>query len=241
VVNRHDRPAEVDASFRVAGRQPELWDPVTGDRRDAKAFRQRQRRTIVPLSLPANGSIFVLFRRAIPLDATGPAERNFEAMRTVAEVEGSWQVRFDPQWGGPESVQFARLTDWSNHPDIGIRYYSGTAVYSTTFDFPESLEGRERRIMLDLGEVKNIAEVKLNDRALGVVWTEPFRVEITDDVRLTGNQLVVHVTNLWPNRIIGDQHLPPDRRYTHTNIAKFKADSRLLPSGLLGPVTVLSQ
>jgi hypothetical protein len=142
--------------------------------------------------------------------------------------------------GGPESVRFEGLIDWTSHPEVGVRYYSGTAAYSTSFDFPEAPHGRDRRVMLDLGEVKDVAEVKLNDRSLGVVWTKPFRVDITDVVRPTDNRLVVYVTNLWANRIIGDQHAPPDRRYTRTNITKFKADSPLRPAGLLGPVTLLA-
>ncbi len=240
VANRRERPIEAEASFRVAGRQPELWDPVTGDRREAHAFRQREQRTIVPLRLPPNGSIFVLFRRAISPEASGPAGHNFDALQRVADVTGPWQVSFDPKWGGPESVRFERLIDWTSHPEAGIRYYSGTATYNTRFDFPGAPRGRDRRIMLDLGEVKDVAEVKLNDRTLGVVWTKPFRVEITDVVRPTDNRLVVHVINLWPNRIIGDQRAPPDRRYTRTNITKFKADSPLRPAGLLGPVTLLA-
>jgi hypothetical protein len=243
VTNRGRREVEVDASFRITSRQPELWDPVTGRVADAMAFSQGAGRTDVPLTLPAGGSAFVVFRRPIEADAYGNAKSNDPKLDAVAVIEGPWQVTFDSRWGGPsDPVEFAELDDWSRRPEDAIRYYSGTATYRTPFNAPVDLatgpDGRQ--VVLDLGRVENIASVTLNGEPLGVAWTEPFRVDATEHLRPGRNELVIEVTNLWPNRLIGDARRPRDERLTATNITKFKHDSPLLPSGLLGPVALLA-
>jgi hypothetical protein len=146
-------------------------------------------------------------------------------------------VRFDPGWGGPAAVEFQKLESWTSRSEPGIRYYSGTATYVKRFDVPNIVRGR--RLSLDLGAVANVAAVRLNGRNLGVVWTEPFQVDITALFRRAGNILEVRITNLWPNRLIGDAALPPAERITHTNIG-FDPRAPLLESGLLGPVRILA-
>ena len=131
----------------------------------------------------------------------------------------------------------ARLASWTGNADPGIRYYSGTATYTGRFPLPERLDASQP-LYLDLGDVREIAEVRVNGQNLGILWKKPFRVALGAAARTGWNQLEVAVTNLWPNRLIGDQQLPPEKRLTRTNITKFKADSPLLPSGLLGPVTI---
>jgi hypothetical protein len=168
-------------------------------------------------------------------DAHGTATRNFPVYKNDQELSGPWTVSFDPKWGGPAKAEFAELVSWTRRTEEGVRYYSGTATYRKSFDLPAPLLNRQRRIALDLGEVKHVAQVRLNGKDLGVVWTKPFRVEITGAVKPSGNQLEIDVVNLWPNRIIGDAALPPERRFTRTNIT-FKKDDPLLESGLLGPV-----
>jgi hypothetical protein len=160
----------------------------------------------------------------------------------VQDLAGPWDIQFDPAKRGPaEAVRFDKLVSWSARPEPAIQYYSGAAVYRTTFDLPtgEQSTGGEQRWWIDLGAVKNVAAVKLNGKELGVSWTEPFRVEMTGHVLPKGNELAVEVTNLWPNRLIGDRHLPRDERQTRTNIRKFTEDSPLLESGLLGPVRLM--
>ena len=146
-------------------------------------------------------------------------------------------MSFDPKWGGPERAEFPELISWTQRPEQGIKYYSGKATYRKTFELPQGLRGARTRMALDLGEVKNLAQVRLNGKYLGVLWTKPFRVEITAAVKPAANVLEVDVVNLWPNRIIGDAALPPERRLTRTNI-NYKKDDPLLESGLLGPVTL---
>ncbi len=144
-------------------------------------------------------------------------------------------MSFDPKWGGPASAEFPKLLSWTVRPEDGIKYYSGTATYRKSFDLPPALQGAHARVALDLGEVKYAAQVRLNGKDLGPLWTKPFRVEITDAVKPAGNVLEIDVANLWPNRIIGDSRLPPERRYTHTNVV-YNQDTPLWESGLLGPV-----
>jgi hypothetical protein len=249
ISNRQEREEEVECTFRVSAKQPELWDPVTGETRAAEAFRQAGGRTTIPLEFAPYGSMFVIFREAIGQDVNGRGSRNFPVYKNMKELSGAWRVSFDPKWGGPANVEFAELVSWPERAEEGIKYYSGTATYRKTFDLPEGLQGTGTRIALDLGEVKDVAQVRLNGKDLGVLWSKPFRVEITEAVKASGNVLEIDVVNLWPNRIIGDAELPTARRFTRTNIsimdfktpdAQFKpleqVDEGLLKSGLLGPV-----
>ena len=240
--------------FRVAGKQPELWDAVTGEIRDLPEWHEENGRTAVPLAFAPRQSWFVVFRRK----AEGGGlkqQKNFPKLQPIAAIAGPWQVSFDPKWGGPGQATFETLADWTKRPEDGIRYYSGTAVYRKQFRLPASVPGR--RLLLDLGTVKNVARVKVNGRNMGVVWTAPWRVEITGAVRQGANGLEIEVANLWPNRLIGDATLPKDRRFTETNVRTYdtmasgtygcpKCRARkksgqpaaLLSSGLLGPVTL---
>ncbi len=238
VCNQLDRPQSARCVFRVAGRTPEIWDAVTGERWDATDFREDAGRTVVPLEFAPRQSWFVVFRKPIGDARPDGGRPNVPALVTAGEIAGPWTVRFDPKWGGPESATFERLEDWTKRPEPGIRYYSGKAVYEKTFDLPPSLRGPGHRVYLDLGRIKNVAEVRLNGKDLGVVWTAPWRVEITAAVQAAGNRLEIGVVNLWPNRLIGDADQPPEKRLTTTNVKKFKKDSPLMESGLLGPVTL---
>ncbi|UYQ94124.1 glycosyl hydrolase [Chitinophaga horti] len=147
-------------------------------------------------------------------------------------IDGPWTVRFDKAWGGPEQTIFHQLMSWTDHKDEGIKYYSGTAIYSKKF----TLSPTNKSIFLDLGEVANIAEVTINGRSAGVWWTHPFIADVTSYLQPGENNIEIKVVNLWPNRIIGDQRLPAAKRFTRTNVQKFKADDPLRTSGLLGPV-----
>jgi hypothetical protein len=236
VSNQLNRPEAVECWFRVTGKQPEIWDAVTSERWDATDFRQEGGRTSVPLEFAPRQSWFVVFRR--PAKEPKNKRPNFPVLTQIAELAGPWTVKFDPKWGGPEQVVFEKLDDWTKRPEKGIKYYSGKATYKKTFDLPKDLGKSGNRLYLDLGRIENVAEVRLNGKDLGVVWTAPWRVEITDAVRPTGNRLEIDVVNLWPNRLIGDASLPPEKRLTKTNVKKFNKDYPLYPSGLLGPVTL---
>lgn len=235
VASRGKQPVSVRCVFRVSGKAPELWDPVTGTQRFARSHGEDQGRTTVPLDLPPFGSMVVVFREAaLEHPPRGPS--NTPAFEPVDDLKGPWTVSFDPRWGGPVSAEFPALVSWTTRPEPGIRYYSGTATYRTTFDFPSS---QRAPLALDLGDVRELASVRLNGRDLGIVWSPPFRVDLGDAVKPAGNVLEVEVVNFWPNRIIGDASLPPEKRLTRTNVRKLTKDTPLMESGLLGPVRIL--
>jgi hypothetical protein len=242
VSNNGDEAARGACTFRVSGLQPELWDPLNGQIRDAVAFTQTgDRRTTVPLELGPRGSTFVVFRKPISLAKNGAKTGNFPAFSQVMELKGPWTVKFDPKWGGPQSVEFPELVDWTKRPEEGIKYYSGKATYAKTIELNLPAKGSNApRIYLNLGELNNVAEVRLNGKNLGVLWSKPFRVEITAAAKGGKNDLEVDIVNLWPNRLMGDAWLPPEKWFCKTNVRKFTKDYPLLPSGLLGPVVLES-
>jgi hypothetical protein len=238
VASRWEHAEKVRCTLRVTGKQPELWDPVTGRMRDATAFRQENGRTLVPLELGPCGSTFVVFRKPISAETSGRTVSNYPTTELLTTLPGPWTVNFDPKWGGPEQVVFDQLVDWTNSPDPSIKYYSGAAVYHKRFAMPVRPPKRQH-LLLDLGEVNVLATVKLNGHDLGAVWTKPARVDITGAVTEGENNLAVKVVNLWPNRLGHDESLPKEQRLTDTNIHKFSPASPLLPSGLIGPVNLL--
>jgi hypothetical protein len=178
------------------------------------------------------------------------------------EVTGAWELRFPPNAGAPEQVTLERLVSWSDHSSPGVKHFSGTATYTKTISVPRETLGEGRRLYLDLGDVQVMAQVKLNGKDLGILWKPPYRVEVTDVVKAGDNALEVQVTNLWVNRMIGDETLPEDSsrnpdgtlkewppwlrdgkpsptgRYTFTSWRLWKAGDPLQPSGLIGPATL---
>ena len=180
-------------------------------------------------------------------------------------LAGSWMLRFPHNWGAPAQVELEQLISWSEHPEPGVRYFSGTATYTKSFEVPSTFRAGDLRVHLDLGRVAVMAKVKLNGRELGTLWKPPFRTEITDAIRTGPNLLEVSVVNLWINRMIGDEQLPPDSerrpngtvvewplwlqegrksasgRFTFTSWPLWKKDDPLVESGLLGPVTLQSE
>jgi hypothetical protein len=248
VINRNNQSASQNFTFRVTGRQPEIFDPVSGGIRPANAFRQADGSTTLPLEFDRFGSDFVVFRKPIASKVAGQAESNFPKLAKLQELSGPWNVAFDPAWGGPTNAEFPELISWTQRPEEGIKFYSGTATYRETFDLSDPAgsakdTGRKtKRLFLDLGNVKEAAEVRLNGKKLGILWCFPWRVDITKSVEPTGNVLEIDVVNLWANRVIGDLGQPKEKRFTKTHEA-FRFDmltknTTPINSGLLGPVTL---
>ncbi len=239
VCNQTDRPQSADCAFRVSGKQPELWDPVTGHVTAAKAFRQAGGRTTVPLRFDPFGSCLVVFRNTIDAAQQGSEHSNTPVLKTVKAIQGPWQAAFDTEWGGPASVEFKALTDWTQHPAESIRYYSGRATYENSFELRPD---RGQRYWLQLNNVGDvgIAGVTVNGQDMGITWTKPFRVDITGALRAGRNRLAITVVNSWQNRLIGDRGKSQEKRYTRTNI-KIRDDWKLRESGLLGPVEIMCE
>ena len=255
VANRTAQSINTECKFRTEKGTPELWDPLTGKTRILPEFSVNEGRTSIPLEFDSYQSFFIVFSKS--KYQSSPEKKNFPSKQEVATLNGAWAVSFDPKWGGPEKVTFDHLTDWTTRPEEGIKYYSGIAVYSKTFDFSNAVTNSKNKLYLDFGEVKNMARIRLNGHDLGVVWTAPWEVDVTGIIKEKGNQLEIEVANLWPNRLIGDQQFPDDgikdgkwpdwliknekrtsNRYTFTSYNPYKKESPLLRSGLIGPVTI---
>lgn len=260
ISNRTDMVVSDVCLFRDGTASAELWDAVTGETRPLRNLSRREGGMALPVKLEPYQSFFIVFdKTGKPGPDKTAVSKDFPDSEAVMTLTGPWTVAFDPAWGGPERIVFDRLDDWSKRPEEGIRHYSGIATYSMTFDLPGSKAASNNRdLYLDLGIVKNLARVRINAKDLGVVWTAPLRVKITDAVRDKGNRLEIEVANLWINRLIGDESEPwdgveagrwpawllegqprPSRRYTFTTHRFYKKDDPLIESGLLGPVRVM--
>jgi hypothetical protein len=155
-------------------------------------------------------------------------------------LAGPWEVGFAAGWGAPEQTTFASLTDWTAHPDPAIKHFSGTAIYRKSFKVaPSQPPGLRTQTFLDLGEVRDLASVRLNGNDLGTLWLPPYQVDITSALIPGENQLEVAVVNPWNNRLLGDASLPPVRRRTYLQApAAFNNNAPLLPAGWIGPAVL---
>lgn len=217
---------------------PELWDPDKSTLTEAPEWRIEGGRTVVPLDLDPSGSVFVVFRRP---GAPQAAPRKPRPPQTLITIGGEWEVVF-PVRGKPLALKLA-AGSWTDHPQEEIKYFSGTATYRKQFSLSEKVKSQNGRLFLDLGEVHNLARVRLNGKDLGVLWRPPFVAEITAAAVAGVNRLEVEVTNTWVNRLIGDAGKPPEQRVTAAAAAggrggAFGAGTPLLPAGLMGPVCI---
>ncbi len=239
ISNQTDSARIINFSLRVSGYLPELFDPVTGEISWLHNWKIKNGRTELPLRLEPNGSAFLIFSK--PTQQVGDISGiNWSNFRISQFLSGNYRVTFSPEFGGPkEPIEFKKLFDWSTDTVFGLKYYSGTARYVRTFEWTGKIE-KNQSIWLDLGRVSNLADIKINNIPCGIVWTSPYRVEISDALRKGTNQLKIEVTTTWHNRLIGDHNLPEEERITWTT-APYRLDkSPLTESGLLGPVTILT-
>jgi len=287
--NTQPRPLEAVVTLRVSGKQPELFDAVTGKTSQTLLFSvTADHRTSLALALEPYGSVFVVFRRpavknavtsiahdgailysaadpdhlALPQALTVQMEHGIAEMDTplagdyeiafkdgtirhVAaaqrndfDLSGPWTLSFPPHWGAPPKVQLNRLESWTQLPDPGARYFSGTATYRTTLHLDAAQPAASHELTLDLGEVHELAAVRINGKPAQILWKSPYSVRVDSLLHPGENSIEIDVTNFWPNRLIGDAQSPEGKHYTWTNIRKYTKDSPLLPSGLLGPVVL---
>jgi hypothetical protein len=262
VSNRTSNPIKVDCRFRVGQGCAQLWDPVTGEQRPLLQFERADGLTVIPMEFDAFQSFFVVFDgkggdQGSGIRVQGSGDRNFKDLKTAQELSGAWEVAFDPKWGGPEKIAFDAPQDWTTRSELGIKYYSGIATYRKTFNLAQVPGGKT---YLDLGVVHDMARVRLNGKDHGVVWCAPWRVEVTGVIKAGDNLLEIEVVNRWANRLIGDKQpananvrtvdCPPGflggqelkaGRYTFSTHDPYNQQSPLVPSGLLGPVTLKTE
>jgi hypothetical protein len=262
IANRRNESVTRYLKFRVTGKVAELWDPMTGKIHPLSHVKTEGPHTIIPIRFDPLQSWFVVFKDQPSKNLAKDAPHAETSL--IQEIAGEWDLSFDPAWGTDKTLKLDKLTSWTEHADDLVKYYSGIGIYRTTFEFTKAAAGR--RILLDLGTVKNVAQVTLNGKDCGIAWKPPYQVDITDATQVGHNELVIQVANTWVNRLVGDEQLPvdveakweggrrflewpawfkegrknPTGRYTFTTYRHYKKDSPILPSGLLGPVRVLS-
>ena len=236
VDNRKDRPETLDVTFRVDGKIPALWHADTGQIEPA-SYRITAGRTTVPLTLNPYEALFVVFRRpATSRHSTAPSQTK----TTLTTLNGPWKLSFQPDRGAPAEITLDTLSSWSDNANQGVRYFSGGATYTRTLQAHDEWFASGTHLLLDLGNVKELASVTVNGKPIGVLWHAPWQADITAALHSQDNIVTIQVTNLWVNRLIGDQQPGTSRQYTLTTFTPYPADAPLQPSGLLGPVRILS-
>lgn len=231
--NQDNRALTMDVAFRVTGKQPELWDPVTGVIRKLPAFRQEEKTTVVPMKLEKNECVFVVFREKGEPSAT-TLEANYPAPLRTQEATGEWNVTFESAFKTPSPVRMATLDNLSDNANDSIRYFSGTATYTTSVNLDRA--GRGEHMFMAFDNVGTMAKVYINGKYAGGVWTAPYRLDVTDFVKNGRNDVKVEVVNTWVNRIVGDMNLPESERETYLFVNHLNAKTPLPPSGIIGKV-----
>lgn len=252
--NKTDRSVTTTCHFRVAKAHATLWDPITGNSYSIDDLTSENDQSTLLLKFEPYQSYFIVFDKK---NRTPQSDSFFTTESIITSLDGLWDVTFNPAFGGPRKILFDTLTDWSQHPDDRVRYYSGMATYTKIFNIPAEALSENKKIYVDLGDVKNMARVKLNGKEVGIVWTNPWKLDISALVRSKNNLLEIEVANLWVNRLIGDELFPDDgiqqgswpdwitkgekrtsKRFTFTTHKHYSRNSPLEKSGLLGPVTI---
>lgn len=231
--NQDNRALTMDVAFRVTGKQPELWDPVTGVIRKLPAFRQEEKTTVVPMKLDKNECVFVVFREKGEPSAT-TLEANYPAPLRTQEATGEWNVVFESAFKTPSPVRMTTLDNLSDNANDSIRYFSGTATYTTSVNLDRA--GRGEHMFMAFDNVGTMAKVYINGKYAGGVWTAPYRLDVTDFVKNGNNDVKVEVVNTWVNRIVGDMNLPESERETYLFVNHLNAKTPLPPSGIIGKV-----
>ncbi|MDR1595200.1 MAG: glycoside hydrolase family 2 [Prevotellaceae bacterium] len=236
VANRSNKRVDISPEFRVAGKQPELWNPVNGERRSLPAYIQKDNSTVIPLVFEPYESMFIVFAGNGKSQSSSVAG-NFPTPEVLTEINTPWTVTFESdsiKRGPSGQVVFDKLQSWSQNEDERIRYYSGTAIYTNTFTLTDKPEGD---IHINLGKVGMMAKVKINGKYVGGVWTDPYRIDISEVVTSGENTLEVEVVNNWVNRLIGDSMVPENERILNYPFESWMS-KHLRESGLIGPVRI---
>ena len=239
IANPKDKKLSTTATFRAAGREPELWWPLDGRIEQVPQWQNKDAVVKMPLELGPHGSVCVVFRKtAAELSADKlPSEAHVAPTVQALEIAGPWDVSFTPGMGAPEKSTFEVLADLSQHEDPGIRHYSGKTFYRKSFAMEKPAAAA--RVVLDLGDVRDLATVKVNGREFTTLWLPPWRVDITAAVKPGENALEIEIINPWNNRLVGDASLPAEQRKTSLALPTVTEHSPLMPAGLLGPVRVI--
>ena len=234
LTNQTQNAVKTNISFNVQDMQPELWDAVTGEIRLLTDFEEKDGQTIVPFEFGGGDSYFVVFR--LKAVATAKKTANFPSVQIVMTLPENWKIAFDTTMKAPAQLEVKKLFDWTTHENQAVKYYSGKAIYSTEFDFSGDIS---QPLFLDLGKVDGLATIILNGKRLETLWRYPYQSAVKGLLQQSKNHIQVELVNCWWNRLIGDQQ-PGVQPLTKTAFVGWKSDTPLLPSGLTGPVKILT-
>jgi len=236
LTNQGDELLEFEPSFRVSGLRPQLWDAVSGEIRHLNDYADDGSRTTVPLRMHKHESCFIVFTSGSNENTGAGYAENSPEPEVLKALDEEWSVEFENKVFGPdEAVKFTSLSSWTGSDDWRVKYYSGTATYTSEFTLDEIPEGE---LFLNLGEVGVMAQLSLNGEDLGVTWMAPYRLHAKDHLVAGVNHLEIKVVNVWRNRMVGDMSLPEGERFTTYTVADLREGEELIPSGLLGPVSI---
>ncbi len=241
--NEKNQPVKATCRFRIKGMYPEIWDASTGTSFRIADFSESEKGTSLNIELPAHGSTFIVFSKNNRPILTALDKQTVNQL--VSEISGSWKVNFPSGWGAPPTVSFDKLISWTDSENKGVRYFSGTAVYENSFIL--NVKSEKETILLDLGDLRDVAEVFVNEKSAGILWKKPYQVDITKLVKPGTNGLKIEVVNMWSNRLTGDMLSDPKDRFCKTNHPYMKSEVwpggdepyKLQTAGLLGPVTIV--
>jgi alpha-L-rhamnosidase/Glycosyl hydrolases family 2, sugar binding domain/F5/8 type C domain len=225
--NRSDVSTEAEVSFRVSGKVPELWNAQTG-KMEKVSYQIKDGRTIIPLKFESWEAYFIVFNEKAMVNAVAIATKK---ETILPQISTPWKVSFNDK-----NVTFNALTSWADNADVDVKYFSGTATYENTLKIA-SID-KVAKYEIDLGDVKNIAEVIINGKNVGTVWKKPFKLDISEALKAGENTIQVKVTNTWVNRLVGDAQPDVKVKTTFTTMPFYRANSPLLPSGMMGPVNI---
>ncbi|KAA9036106.1 hypothetical protein FW778_19650 [Ginsengibacter hankyongi] len=242
VRNKTDQNIVEDCQFRSTGKQVEFWDPVTRQQYLIKTSETSEGKAKLKLQLPPNGSCFIIFssqRRQLP-------GYYVAGSNSVTQIKGPWTLSFPRHRGAPDSVKLDTLISWTDYPDSGVKYFSGTATYKKNIAISSATIKMDSLVVLDLGNVRDVAEVIVNGRSSGILWTYPFKLNIKSYLKPGENIVEIKITNMWVNRLTGDMNLPKGKKFCQTNVPDITQDRspvgdekyHVQPSGLFGPVTI---
>lgn len=239
ITNQSDERISFEASFRLTGMQPEFWDATTGSTRKLPEFTEAENYTNVPLELEPAESGFIVFTKDEIIENEQQKHQNFGRVNSLKTLENPWSVHFKNSTIDIEkTITMDQLKDWIQLEDSDLKYYSGTAIYQNTFDLNKI--PLAKRVFLDIGKADVIVNIEINGTEVGGLWTAPWRIDVTDYLKEGENNLELAVTNLWVNQLVGDSDRNKEGKKTWTLLNTDYSENPLQPSGLVGPVRLVS-